>query len=89
MRKPMSAAQKWIRDPNNLDTYIKLVQASDTAVDSIAEIDLKPHVLTEYEVDLHTAAISLDKNRIATSDTKAWYYTSWSTISATRTIICG
>ena len=37
-------------EPNNLDTYIKLVQASVTAVDSIAEIDLNPYVLTEYEL---------------------------------------
>ena len=27
-----SAAHKWIRHPSNLDTYIKLVHASDTAV---------------------------------------------------------
>ena len=50
LRQPRSAAQKWIKDPNNIDTYIKLVQESDTAVDSIAEIDLNPYVLTEYEV---------------------------------------
>ena len=49
-RQAKSAAQRWIRDPNNLNTYIKLVQARDTAVDSIAEIDLNPYVLTEYEV---------------------------------------
>ena len=29
-RQTRSAAQRWIRDPNNLDTYIKLVRASDT-----------------------------------------------------------
>ena len=38
-RQSRSAAQRWIRDPNNLDTYIKLVQASDTAVDSLDDID--------------------------------------------------
>ena len=49
-RQAKSAAQRWIRDPNNLDTYIKLVQARDTEVDGIDEIDLTPYVLTEYEV---------------------------------------
>jgi len=48
-RTPRSAAQKWIRDPSYLDTYITLIHARDTAVDSIAEIDLNPYVLTEYE----------------------------------------
>jgi len=47
---PKSAAQKWIRDPSNPDTYIKLIQANNTAVDSISEIDLNPYVLTEYKV---------------------------------------
>ena len=49
-RQAKSAAQRWIRDPNNLDTFIKLVQARDTEVDGIDEIDLTPYVLTEYEV---------------------------------------
>jgi hypothetical protein len=49
-RQAKSAVQRWIRDPNDLDTYIKLVQASDTAVDSIDEVDLNPYFLTEYEV---------------------------------------
>ena len=35
--------------PDNLDTCIKLVQASNMAVDSIAETDLNPYVLTDYE----------------------------------------
>ena len=52
-RTPRSAAQKWIRDPGNLDTYIKLVQANDTAVDTISEIDLNPDVFTEYEVETY------------------------------------
>ena len=49
-RQTRSADQRWIKDPSNLDTYIKLLQTSDTAVDSIAEMDLNPYVLTEYDV---------------------------------------
>ena len=47
---PISVAQKWIVDPNEPDTCIKLLQTNDTAVDSVSEIDLNPYVLTEYEV---------------------------------------
>jgi hypothetical protein len=39
-RTPLSAAQKC----SYLGTYINLVQTSDTAVDSIAEIDVNPCV---------------------------------------------
>ena len=38
-RQSRCAAQRWIRDPYNLNMYIKLVQAGDTAMDSIDEID--------------------------------------------------
>jgi len=45
-------ANKWITDPLDLGTYIRLVKTSDTnqPVDSISEIDLNPYVLTNYGV---------------------------------------
>ena len=46
---PISVGQKWIVDPNEPDTYIKLLQTNDTVVDSVSKIDLNPYVLTEYE----------------------------------------
>ena len=56
-------AKKWIVDPLDPATNIRLVRASDTdqqADINIAEIGLNPYILTEYE--LHVTRM------------KAWYY---------------
>ena len=52
-RERQGAAQKWIRNPGDLDTYIKLVQANDTVVDNISEIDPNRDVLKDYEVETY------------------------------------
>ena len=48
---PISVAQKWVVNPWKCDTYIKLLQTNDSAVNSVSEIDLNPYVLIEYEID--------------------------------------
>ena len=50
-QKPILAAQKWIKDPANVDTYIRMVEAGEREIiDSVLEIDLCSYVETTYQI---------------------------------------
>jgi hypothetical protein len=50
-RQLILAAKKWIQDPVNGGTYIRMVQAEEREViDSVQEIDTSSYVETTYQV---------------------------------------
>jgi len=49
LQQPILAAQNWIKDPANGDTYIRIVKAGEREIiDIVHEIDLCPYVEMTY-----------------------------------------